>query len=60
MEIAVNHESEAPREDVIIPTPQLSQDNKSIRRVERPLPEPDSELISSLPIPYQSRDAVCM
>jgi hypothetical protein len=26
----------------------------------RPLPEPDSKLIDSLLIPYQSRDAVCV
>jgi hypothetical protein len=26
----------------------------------RPLPEPDSKLIGSLLIPYQSRDAVCV
>src|SRR5882762_2266100 len=26
----------------------------------RPLPEPDSKLIDSLPSPYQSRDAACV
>jgi hypothetical protein len=29
-------------------------------KAKRPLPEPDSKLIGSLLIPYQSRDAVCV